>query len=200
MVGVTSQTGGMSLVHVAGNVALDFVGTVSERGTRNQEGLDGAATLAHWYLDAGLVDELPHVDEADLAQARQLREQVYNLVLALLNRTPIPERTRLAVNRIAREPGPTKTLGKHGHPVRRGDAQACLAAVAHAAVDLVDPNDGATLKLCADELCTHPFLDRSRAKARRWCDMETCGDRAKVRRYRAAQKAATQKVEAHGEQ
>jgi hypothetical protein len=42
---VTGQTGVMSMVHIAGNVALDFVGTVAERGTRDEEGLDSAATL-----------------------------------------------------------------------------------------------------------------------------------------------------------
>lgn len=178
------------MAHVAGNAALDFVGTVSERGTRNEEGLDSGATLGRWYVEAGLVDRVPPVSEPDLNRARELREHLFDVVTALLEGTPIPERSRLALNRVASQQGPINSVGPDGRRVRRGDAAACLAAVAQAGVALVDPTDGAILKLCADDLCTHPFLDRSRAKARRWCDMETCGDRAKVRRYRAQQAAA----------
>ena len=179
----------MSVVHVAGNVALDFVGTVSERGTRNEEGLDSGPTLGRWYVEAGLVDRTPPVMESELDRARQLREHLFDVVTALLGGTPIPERSRLALNRAASQQGPISSVGPDGRRVRRGNASACLAAVAQAGVDLVNPSDGAILKLCADDLCTHPFLDRSRAKARRWCDMDTCGDRAKVRRYRAQRTA-----------
>lgn len=183
------------MVHVAGNVALDFVATVAERGTGNEEGLDSGATLGRWYVEAGLVDRAPHVDESELNRALELREHLYVMVSALLNETPIPERSRLALNRAASRQGPINSVGAEGQHLRRGDASACLAAVAQAGVDLVDPHDGAVLKLCADDLCTHPFLDRSRAKARRWCDMETCGDRAKVRRYRQTQKAAVRNAQ-----
>jgi predicted RNA-binding Zn ribbon-like protein len=187
---VTGQTGVMSMVHIAGNVALDFVGTVAERGTRDEEGLDSAATLGRWYVEAGLVDRAPQVDQSGLDRARELREHLFQVVSALLGNAPIPERSRLALNRAASQQGPITTVDPNGRLLRRGDAAACLAAVAQAGVELVHPADGAVLKLCADDLCTHPFLDRSRAKARRWCDMETCGDRAKVRRYRRTRKEA----------
>jgi predicted RNA-binding Zn ribbon-like protein len=180
----------MSMVHIAGNVALDFVGTVSERGTRDEEGLDSGATLGGWYVAAGLVDRAPDVDQAALARAIELREHLHQVVVALAGHTAIPERSRRALNRAAGQQGPVSSVAPDGRRVRRGDAAACLAAVAHAGVDLVDPDDGAVLKFCADDTCTHPFLDRSRAKSRRWCDMESCGDRAKVRRYRSTRKPA----------
>jgi predicted RNA-binding Zn ribbon-like protein len=174
----------MGMVHIAGNAALDLVATVSERGTTDQEGLVNGSALATWYVEAGLVDRPPKVGEADLLQARQLREHLYLLVRALVEGTPVPERSRSALNRVARRQGPVQTLGPDGRLVRRGDAGACLAAVAHAGVELFDRTDGAVVRFCADDRCTHPFLDRSRSKLRRWCDMGTCGDRAKVRRYR----------------
>jgi predicted RNA-binding Zn ribbon-like protein len=68
-----------------------------------------------------------------------------------------------------------------------GPAEACLAGVARAALELHDRADGAVVRFCSDERCTHPFLDRSRDHRRRWCDMGTCGDRAKVRRFRQRQ-------------
>jgi predicted RNA-binding Zn ribbon-like protein len=172
------------MLHVAGNAALDFVGTLSERGTADEEGLASGAALARWYVEAGLVDRQPKVDAAHLAQARRFREHLHLLVRSLVDETPLPEQSRLALNRVARRPRPVQTLDPDGRRVRRGDAGACLAAVAQAGVELFDRTDGAVVRFCADDRCTHPFLDRSRSKLRRWCDMGTCGDRAKVRRYR----------------
>lgn len=177
------------MVHIAGNAALDFVGTLSERGTADEEGLVDRAALAAWYVDAGLVDRPPAVSASDLVAAQQLREHLYLLVRALVEGSPPPERSRSALNRVARRQGPAQTLGPDGRRVRRGDADACLAAVAQAGVELFDRTDGAVVRFCADDRCTHPFLDRSRNKQRRWCDMATCGDRAKVRRYRGTPSA-----------
>ncbi|MBC9820439.1 ABATE domain-containing protein [Terrabacter sp. MAHUQ-38] len=174
----------MAMLHIAGNAALDFVGTVSERGTADEEGLTDGAALARWYVEAGLVDRPPKVDATHLAEARRLREHLHDLVCALVEGTPLPERSRSSLNRVARRPGTVQTIGPDARRVRRGDAGACLAAVAQAGVELFDRTDGAVVRFCADDRCTHPFLDRSRSKLRRWCDMDTCGDRAKVRRYR----------------
>jgi predicted RNA-binding Zn ribbon-like protein len=40
------------------------------------------------------------------------------------------------------------------------------------------------LKVCPADDCLWAFYDRSRNRSRRWCDMEVCGNRAKVRGYR----------------
>ena len=41
------------------------------------------------------------------------------------------------------------------------------------------------LKRCADETCRRVFVDETRSRTRRWCDLGTCGNRARVRRHRA---------------
>ena len=46
------------------------------------------------------------------------------------------------------------------------------------------------LRVCANDLCRWVFYDESRAGQRRWCDMASCGNRAKAARHRARQKAA----------
>ena len=43
-------------------------------------------------------------------------------------------------------------------------------------------------RICANETCRWIFFDESRPGNRRWCDMATCGNRAKARRHRARQK------------
>jgi predicted RNA-binding Zn ribbon-like protein len=45
------------------------------------------------------------------------------------------------------------------------------------------------IKSCASETCDWIFYDSSRTLRRRWCDMATCGNRAKAARHRARTKA-----------
>ena len=59
----------MSKVFVAGNLALDFVGTLAERHHDRIEELPTAAELAQWFVDAGLVEEPPAVSSGQFARA-----------------------------------------------------------------------------------------------------------------------------------
>jgi predicted RNA-binding Zn ribbon-like protein len=40
------------------------------------------------------------------------------------------------------------------------------------------------VKVCAGAGCGRVFYDESRSRTGRWCDSATCGNRARVRRYR----------------
>jgi predicted RNA-binding Zn ribbon-like protein len=48
------------------------------------------------------------------------------------------------------------------------------------------------IKICASDTCEWIFYDGSRTSRRRWCDMATCGNRAKAARHRARERAASQ--------
>src|SRR5689334_1117563 len=104
----------MSLVHVAGNPPLDFVGTVAERGTSDLEELLDPEVLARWYVAAGLVDEAPRVGVADLESARRFREHLHAVVVALSRSDPVPSAGRTALNRVARRPGPVTQVDADG--------------------------------------------------------------------------------------
>lgn len=58
------------------------------------------------------------------------------------------------------------------------------------AIAFVASFDGtfAHLKTCASEDCRSVFYDRSKNHSGRWCSMEVCGNRAKVRAWRERQK------------
>jgi predicted RNA-binding Zn ribbon-like protein len=45
------------------------------------------------------------------------------------------------------------------------------------------------LKECADDTCTGVFYDRSKNHSGKWCSMQSCGNRNKVRAWRARQHA-----------
>ncbi len=66
---------------------------------------------------------------------------------------------------------------------------AALGPVAWAAVDLLEQGPLDRLKECPGERCGWLFLDTSRNRSRAWCSMKTCGNTAKVKRYRRRAKA-----------
>jgi predicted RNA-binding Zn ribbon-like protein len=39
------------------------------------------------------------------------------------------------------------------------------------------------VRACESDTCQWLFLDTSRNRSRRWCDMKVCGNRSKVRRF-----------------
>ncbi|HEX6365964.1 MAG TPA: CGNR zinc finger domain-containing protein [Agromyces sp.] len=67
-----------------------------------------------------------------------------------------------------------------------------LSSIARDAVDLFDPANAGRIRECSGSDCTFLYLDTSRAATRRWCSMQRCGNRAKVRAHRArrAERAA----------
>ncbi len=178
----------MGVVFVGGNLALDFVGTLNERGGSRVENLVTPAELTTWLVEAGIVDAPPAADQADLSSALRLREALFRVVAALIDGEAIPQSALTTVNRFAAVAPPSVRVTRSGRKQRAGDVAAGLAAIARDGLDLFDRQDDAALKWCADEACTHPFLDRSRGHRRRWCDMGACGDRAKAAAYRARQR------------
>jgi predicted RNA-binding Zn ribbon-like protein len=59
------------------------------------------------------------------------------------------------------------------------------AAIASSFAHFLADGDAGRLRICANEGCRWLFVDHSPAGRRRWCDMRTCGNQAKVARHRA---------------
>ncbi len=66
-----------------------------------------------------------------------------------------------------------------------GDAQpgSILWPLLRDAAELLTTRDPARIRLCQSANCERLFLDTSKAGRRRWCEMQTCGNRAKARRH-----------------
>jgi len=60
-----------------------------------------------------------------------------------------------------------------------------LARVAEPLVTAIAAGDTDRFRICANDDCRWVFEDTSRGGRRRWCDMSSCGNRAKVRRFRS---------------
>ncbi len=65
-----------------------------------------------------------------------------------------------------------------------------LWPVVRSAADLLTSDELTRVRECAAHDCQWLFLDESRNRSRRWCNMQTCGNRAKVDRFRARQRGA----------
>jgi predicted RNA-binding Zn ribbon-like protein len=184
---VTCQTGDVQHEFVTGNLALDYVATVAERGTTRLEHLAAPDDLAEWIAQAGIVDGPVAVTPAGLERAKVVREALFALVEATIDGEAAPREASRVVNEAAAAPPPTPVL--HDAALHReGDLDAVLSALARAALELLGGPERVRLKWCAGEDCTRPFVDRSRGGRRRWCGMAGCGDRAKAAAYRARQR------------
>ena len=64
-----------------------------------------------------------------------------------------------------------------------------LARVIQPFVDAIAANETDRFRICGDDGCREAFEDTSRGGRRRWCDMSSCGNRAKVRRFRSRHRA-----------
>ena len=67
-----------------------------------------------------------------------------------------------------------------------------LARLCDPLVTELTSGDPDRIKVCDNDRCLWVFYDTSRTGRRRWCDMATCGNRAKAARHRARSKAATE--------
>jgi predicted RNA-binding Zn ribbon-like protein len=59
-----------------------------------------------------------------------------------------------------------------------------VGAIAWAALDLFRGDELSRLKQCPPDDCQWLFIDRTKNLSRRWCDMATCGNRAKKHAHR----------------
>ena len=56
--------------------------------------------------------------------------------------------------------------------------------IVESAVDSLVRGELERLRTCADRRCPRHFADDTKSHTRRWCDMRTCGNRAKAQRRR----------------
>ncbi len=190
---------------VGGDPALDFNNTVSwnSEGLR-EERLRIFRDLVEWSEEAGLTKHgralreraARHAASAAraLARAKRLRATLHTILTALaVGRAPAREELE-AFNAALRG-----TLARAQLVGRRkrltwsfadaADVEAPLDRLLWSAAQLLGRGWSEPLRRCANPDCGWVFLDQSRKRNRRWCDMQVCGSRAKARRYYARRKA-----------
>jgi predicted RNA-binding Zn ribbon-like protein len=70
----------------------------------------------------------------------------------------------------------------------RNDWNWVIARTAASLAEMLANREVERIKVCANSDCRWVFHDPTKARSKRWCHDRTCGNRARVRRARAAQK------------
>lgn|SRR5581483_1277858 len=190
---------------VGGSPALDFVNTVS--GIRSGAHADKLATyadLVQWGHMAGMfgpkdADRLlergrasPQAADRVLRHARDFREALHDVFAARLHGKAVSSRSLDAINadisRAMAHAELRRTGSGYAWTWNLGEPalDAPLWIAARAAAELLTSPRIERLRECASDRCGWFFLDLSKNRSRRWCDMKGCGNRAKLRRYRSA--------------
>jgi predicted RNA-binding Zn ribbon-like protein len=185
-----------------GHVAVDFTNTVGSRVTEPGEHLGTFADLLAWAEARRVITraealKLKRAAAHDLAGARRaltraldLREALYAVLGAIADRDR-PDANALArLNAYVAQTFSTAHLaiadGRASLETAGADPlDAVAAAVVRSAVDLLTSDGVQRIGRCADETCGWIFFDTTRSGTRRWCDMKSCGNRNKVRRFRS---------------
>jgi predicted RNA-binding Zn ribbon-like protein len=164
-----------------------FVNTVDvEAGA---EALHTPAALTDWLVEHALLAPRDEVARpADLRRARELRESLRALLLEHAGHEGGDAPDAVAtLDRAARRAKLRAGFGPRGEPILVAEAAGAdgalgrLLAVVHAA-----QADGSWLRLkaCPEQTCRWAFYDHTKNRSGRWCTMQECGNRAKVRTYR----------------
>ncbi|MFR0352997.1 CGNR zinc finger domain-containing protein [Streptomyces sediminimaris] len=121
----------------------------------------------------------------EVEQARELRESLRATLLAHAGHPPHRAVTPLG-RLLAGAPLVVTVDERDGTaalaPADRGPL---VSRVAAAVADALVEGTWARLKACEAATCHWAYYDRSPAGRGRWCSMQVCGARAKMRRYRA---------------
>ena len=170
-------------------LCLDFVNTRYWRGQpQPTETLNGPDDLAAWTTSALARDGKP-LSRREFERAVEARETIWRVFDATA-RGKAPAATDLAaLNALLAETPPRASLRRDraGYAwdvdLRSGSALASLAPVLWSAGDLLAGGGLDKVRRCANPECGWLFVDDSRAGKRRWCSMQSCGNRAKARRH-----------------
>jgi predicted RNA-binding Zn ribbon-like protein len=191
---------------IAGRVCLDFVNTLdgSRETGETEEKLSSYGDLVAWARQAGVVTERearallgeagrnPTAAARTLERARVLREAIYGIFYAVAHHGRAPSKTDLAVlnaelsEALARQQVVRTNEGFAWDWSATGGAlERVIWPVARSAAELLTSGEVERTRVCEAGDCSWLFMDLSKNRSRRWCEMKYCGNRAKSRRHYA---------------
>ena len=188
------------------HLAIDFTNTVGDRGADRADRVEHLNTFgdivawaeARRVISRSAAAALRQQANADpdgatraWRSALAFREALYNVIASASSHRRAPAADLAVVNVHVGETFSGAALAQSGerfsletHTEEWLDP--VLQPVVRAAVDLLTSEELSKVRRCADDECAWLFLDTTRSRTRRWCDMRVCGNRNKVRRFREA--------------
>ncbi|MFG3617276.1 CGNR zinc finger domain-containing protein [Nocardia sp. NPDC047654] len=174
-----------------GNVlATSFTGTLSERHGDPVERIPTPQRLVDWLVVNGLA--VDSCTTAQLELARELRESIHAAATAAAIHDALPASAVQVINDRSMAGRAAAILTPEGsRQWRLGPAsrvEDALGVIAADAISIIAGERDGKLALCASPTCRAAFFDTSQSRTRKWCDMNTCGNRQKKARFNANQR------------
>lgn len=187
----------------SGALCLDFSNTLEWRaGDQPEDRLNDYDDFISWgqaagIIDGGRADQLRRLaskrrkQAADtLARAIELREALFRIFSYASGDNGIDASDLAHLNRSLSRALPRLRLVStdDGFDWQWQDEPEALDQIVwpvlRSAADLLTSGRLDRVRVCADDRgCSYLFIDTSRNRSRRWCSMESCGNRAKARRH-----------------
>lgn len=136
---------------------------------------------------------------AAVKEAAELSATLCTLFQAAAHEEALPQKALDHLNSIVRETAGWRRIAVCEDGGRRIDCgwdfkgappSAVLGPVVWRAVELLETGPLERVKECASDDCRWLFLDTSKNRSRQWCSMQSCGNVAKVRRFRERSRSA----------
>lgn len=178
-------------------LATSFTGTLSERHGDAVERIPTPQRLVDWLAVYDLA-----VDSCTAAQldvARELRESIHAAATAAAVQDALPASAVHVINDRSAQGRAAAILTPEG--VRRwrlspeSRVEDALSVIAADAISVIAGERDGKLALCASPTCRAAFFDTSQSRTRKWCDMNTCGNRQKKARFHANQRKSAGSAE-----
>ncbi|GGJ97156.1 hypothetical protein GCM10011583_30860 [Streptomyces camponoticapitis] len=171
-------------------LATSFTGTLSERRGNAVERIPTPNRLVDWLAVSGLAVE--SCTTAQLERARELREAIHAAATAAARRDPLPVSAVELINERSAQGRAAAVLTPEGARRWRlgstSSVEDALGVVAADAISVIAGERDGKLALCSSPTCQAAFFDTSQSRTRKWCDMNTCGNRQKKARFNASKR------------
>ncbi|MAW81488.1 MAG: hypothetical protein CMI63_14720 [Parvularcula sp.] len=194
---------------IGGNAALDFVNTAADWASGDPEDrLGGPEGFGKWAEMAGLLyaDDMkrlreeiaadPKAGEDAFETAIRLRAALWRIFNAVITDAEVDEDDLAFLDACKVRAANHCRLARDGDGFRRRCAEEApaleraLRLIVEAAEDFLLNGRLDRLHACGGDACEWLFVDTSKNGKRRWCDMATCGNDAKVKKFRKRNKKA----------
>ena len=190
------------------HLAIDFTNTVGDRGSEPTDHLNTFGDVVAWaeardVISRSAAAALRQKANADPDEAKRawrsalaFREALYNVIAAAASHRRARPADLALVNQQVAETFGGAALAQAGErfsletPAEEW-LDPVLRPLVRAAVHLLTSDEVTKVGRCADDRCAWLFLDTTRSRTRRWCDMSACGNRNKVRRFRRSGERGT---------
>ena len=171
-------------------LATSFTGTLSERHGDPVERIPTPRRLIDWLVVSSLA--VDSCTTAQLELARELRESIHAAATAAAMQDIPPASAVHIINDRSIRGRAAAVLTPEGNRQWRlssaSRVEDALGVIAADAISIIAGERDGKLALCASPTCRAAFFDTSQSRTRKWCDMNTCGNRQKKARFNANQR------------